>query len=166
MIKRGFTKKQTSEYDSKLVDLARVTRVSAGGKHFTFRATVVAGNKKGRVGIGVAKGLDVAQALDKATKKAEKNLISVPLVKDTIPHETEAKYGASRVLLKPQRQGRGLVAGGVARIICEKAGIKNISAKFISKTHNKLNNAMAVMKALGLLKVKEPYADTRTLANA
>ncbi|MBI2003144.1 MAG: 30S ribosomal protein S5 [Candidatus Wildermuthbacteria bacterium] len=165
MMKRGFSKKQTSEYDAKLVDLARVTRVSAGGKHFTFRATVVAGNKKGKVGIGVAKGLDVAQALDKATKTAEKNLIAVPLVRDTIPHEVQAKYGASRVLLKPQRQGRGLVAGGVARTICEKAGIKNISTKFISKTHNKLNNAMAVMRALKSLKVKESYADTRTEEN-
>lgn len=165
-MKRGYAKKQPSEFDSKLIDLARVTRVSAGGKHFTFRATVVAGDKKGRVGIGVAKGLDVAQAMDKATRAAEKGLVRLPLVKDTIPHETEAKYGASRVLLKPQRQGRGLVAGGVARTICEKAGIKNISAKFLSKTHNKLNNAMAVMKALSALSVKKSYADPRTPENA
>lgn len=164
-MKRGFTKKQ-SEYDSKLIDLARVTRVSAGGKHFTFRATVVAGDKKGRVGIGMAKGLDVAQAMDKATRAAEKSMVRLPLVQDTIPHETEAKYGASRVLLKPQRQGRGLVAGGVARTICEKAGIRNISAKFLSKTHNKLNNAMAVMKALMALSVKKSYAEPRTSENA
>lgn len=142
------------EFDSKLVDLARVTRVAAGGKHFRFRAVVIAGDGKGRVGLGVAKGLDVAQAIEKGTRAAEKSMITVPIVRDTIPHEVEAHFTASHVLLKPQKQGRGLVAGGVTRIICEKAGIKNISAKLLSKTHNKLNNALATMKALGKLKMK------------
>ncbi|MBI2574154.1 MAG: 30S ribosomal protein S5 [Candidatus Wildermuthbacteria bacterium] len=147
---------QKSEYDSKLVDIARVTRVSAGGKRFSFRAVVIMGNKKGKIGIGVAKGVDVAQALDKANRKAEKNMIIVPILEGTIPHEVEAKFGASRVLLKPQKKGRGLVAGGVVRVMCEKAGIHDISAKFISKTHNKLNNAMAAMKALKLLRARKP----------
>lgn len=143
-----------SEFDSKLVDLARVTRVAAGGKHFRFRAVMVIGDGKGRVGLGVAKGLDVAQAIEKGTKSAERTMITVPIAKETIPHEVEASFGASHVLLKPQKIGRGLVAGGVTRIICEKAGIKNVSAKLLSKTHNKLNNALATIKALRKLKVK------------
>lgn len=143
-----------SEFDSKLVDLARVTRVAAGGKHFRFRAVMVIGDGKGRVGIGVAKGLDVAQAIEKGTRAAQRKMITVPMVRETIPHEVEAHFGASHVLLKPQKGGRGLVAGGVTRIICEKAGIKNISAKLLSKTHNKLNNALVTMKALGKLKMK------------
>lgn len=143
-----------SEFDSKLVDLARVTRVAAGGKHFRFRAVIVAGDGKGRVGIGIAKGLDVAQAIEKGTKAAERKMITVPIEKETIPHEVEAHFGASHVLLKPQKIGRGLVAGGVTRTICEKAGIKNLSAKLLSKTHNKLNNALATIKALQKLKVR------------
>lgn len=147
--------KRKSEFDSKLVDLARVTRVAAGGKHFRFRAVMVVGDGKGRVGIGVAKGLDVAQAIEKGTKAAERKMITVPTVRETIPHEVEAHFGASHVLLKPQKVGRGLVAGGVTRIICEKAGIKNVSAKLLSKTHNKLNNALATIKALQKLKMRK-----------
>ncbi|MBI4138318.1 MAG: 30S ribosomal protein S5 [Candidatus Wildermuthbacteria bacterium] len=137
-----------SEFDSKLVDLARVTRVAAGGRKMRFRAVVVAGDRKERVGVGVAKGLDVSQAVEKATKKAQQSLIVVPIIRETIGHEVEATFGASHVLLKPQTMGRGLVAGGVTRIICEKAGIKNISAKLLSRSRNKLNNAMATILAL------------------
>lgn len=147
--------KEKSEFDSKLVDLARVVRVSAGGRRFRFRAVVVAGDLKSRVGVGVAKGGDVAQAIEKATRKATKSLVTVPIVKDTIPHEAEATFGASRILLKPQKQGRGLVAGGVTRIIAEKAGIKNISAKTITRSRNKLNNALATLAAIRMLKVDE-----------
>ena len=96
--------KEKSEFDSKLVDLARVVRVSAGGRRFRFRAVVVAGDRKSRVGVGVAKGADVAQAIEKATRKATKSLITVPIVQDTIPHEVEATFGASRILLKPQKK--------------------------------------------------------------
>jgi len=140
--------KEKSEFDSKLVDLARVVRVSAGGRRFRFRAVVVAGDRKSRVGVGVAKGSDVAQAIEKATRKATKSLVNVPIVEDTIPHEVTATFGASRILLKPQKKGRGLVAGGVTRIIAEKAGIKNISAKTISRSRNKLNNALATLAAI------------------
>ena len=146
--------KEKSEFDSKLVDLARVVRVSAGGRRFRFRAVVVAGDKKSRVGVGVAKGSDVAQAIEKATRKATKSLITVPIVHDTIPHEVTATFGASRILLKPQKKGRGLVAGGVTRIIAEKAGIKNISAKTISRSRNKLNNALATLAAIKKLRVE------------
>jgi len=153
--RRGGPQAKKDEFDSKLLDLARVTRVAAGGKKFSFRATVVVGDQKGKVGLGVAKGMDVAQAIEKATRKAKKNLLIVPIVNDTIPHDVEAKFEASRIILKPQRQGRGVVAGGPVRVICEKAGIKNLSGKFLSNTHNKLNNAFAVMAALRKLKMKK-----------
>jgi small subunit ribosomal protein S5 len=140
------------EFDSKLLDLARVTRVTGGGKRLSFRATVIVGNKKGKVGMGVSKGLDVAQAVEKATRKAKKNLIEIPIKEDTIPHEVSAKFGTAQVLLKPQRKGRGLVAGGVVRAICSLVGIKNISSKILGRTKNKLNNAQATIKALKGLK--------------
>ena len=142
------------EFESKLLDLARVTRVAAGGRRFRFRATVIIGNKQGKVGLGVAKGLDVAQAVDKATRLAKKNLIQVPIIQDTIPHEVSAKFGAARVLLLPKRKGRGLAAGGTVRVICNLVGIKNISSKILGRTGNKLNNAMATIKALKKLKTK------------
>lgn len=140
------------EFDSKLLDLARVTRVSAGGKRMRFRAVVVVGDKKGKVGVGVAKGLDVAQAVEKSTRLAKKNLLLVPIVDNTIPHEVYNKFGAAKVLLKPQRSGRGLVAGGTVRVICTLAGIKNITSKTLGTTGNKLNNAFAVMGALRKLR--------------
>lgn len=151
MNKEKFEKKE--EFESKLLDLARVVRVAAGGRRFRFRAVMVIGNKEGKVGVGVAKGLDVAQAVEKATRSAKKNLIQVSIIKDSIPHQVEAKFGASKVLLKPQRKGRGLVAGGTVRVICNLAGIKNISSKILGRTRNKLNNARATIKALQKLKI-------------
>jgi small subunit ribosomal protein S5 len=143
---------EKEEFESKLLDLARVVRVAAGGRRFRFRATVVAGNKAGKVGVGVAKGLDVAQSVEKATRLAKKNLIEIPIVEDTIPYQTEAKFGPAKVLLKPQRKGRGLVAGGTVRVVCNLAGIKNISSKILGRTGNKLNNARAAIEALKKLK--------------
>jgi small subunit ribosomal protein S5 len=143
---------QKEGFESKLLDLARVTRVRAGGRRFRFRALVVAGNKAGKVGIGVAKGLDASQAIEKATRLAKKNLIEVPIVNDTIPHEVLAKVGPAKVLLRPQKKGRGLKAGGTVRIICSLAGIKNISSKILGRTTNKINNARATIEALKKLK--------------
>lgn len=142
------------EFESKLLDLARVVHVRAGGKKLRFRAVIVTGNKAGKVGVGVASGLDVAQAIEKATFQAKKNIIEVPIVNETIPHQVTFKYGPARVLLKPQRKGRGLVAGGTVRIICLLAGIKNISSKILGRTGNKLNNARATILALKKLKKK------------
>lgn len=140
------------ELESRLIDLARVARMMAGGRRMKFRAVVVVGDKKGRVGLGAAKGQDVSLAVTKATAKAKKNIIRVPLVKGTIPHLIEAKYGSSKVLLKPGRQGGGIVAGGAVRVICGLAGIENIVGKTIGRTTNKLNNAQATIKALQHLK--------------
>jgi len=149
----GFGKdRPKDEFQTKLLDLARVTRVTGGGKRMSFRAVVVAGDKKGKVGIGVDKGKDVSQAIDKATRRAKKDLLSVIIIDGTIPHEVEAKYGPAVILLKPQKKGRGLVAGGAVRTICDLAGIKNVSSKILSGSKNKLNNAKATMEALRKLK--------------
>ncbi len=141
-------------FDTKLLDLARVTRVTGGGKRMSFRAIVVAGDKKGKIGIGIDKGKDVSQAIEKATTRAKKSAVMVVIVDGTIPHQVEAKYGPAVILLKPQRKGRGLVAGGAVRTICDLAGIKNVSSKILSGTKNKLNNARATMEALKKLKAR------------
>ena len=156
--RRPFEKKD--EFDSNLLDLTRVMRMTSGGRRFRFRAGVVVGDKKGKIGFGVAKGADVAQAVEKATRVAKKNLVTVPMINDTIPHPVEAKFGAAKVILKPQAKGRGLVAGGTVRVICSMVGIKNISSKKIGKTSNKINNAKATISALKKLK----YAVTPTKA--
>ncbi len=147
------------EYEHKLLDLARVARVVAGGRRFSFRAVVVYGNRNGRVAVGVAKGKDVARGIDKAVNDAKKHLVTVPIVEGTIPHMVEAKYASASLFLKPQRAGRGIIAGGPVRMICDLAGIKSISGKILSRTKNKLNIARATMKALQQLKsVEKPEA--------
>jgi len=166
--RRGMPDKEG--FISKLLGLDRVTRVSAGGRRLRFRATVIVGNKAGKVGIGMSKGPDVAQAIEKATKLARKNLIEVIISKGTIPHQVEAKFGAAKVLLKPQYKGKGLVAGGTVRVICDLAGIQDISSKIIGRTSNKLNNAQATISALKKLKNslgrKDEYAATRNSASS
>lgn len=141
--------KSKSEFQEKVLDVRRVTRVMAGGKRFSFRATVVIGDLRGRVGVATAKGLDVASAVEKAKRQAQKNLISVPLRDNrTIFHDVEAKYSAARVKIKPATRGHGLVAGGGSRAVLELAGIKDVSAKQLGRTTNKLTNAMAALEAL------------------
>lgn len=140
------------EFDSKLLDLARVSRMTAGGRRFRYRAAIIIGDKKGKVGLGVAKGIDVAQAIDKATEAAKKEMVLIPIANDTIPHQVEAKFGAAVIMLKPQTAGRGLVAGGTVRVICTLAGIKNVSSKVLGRTGNKINNAKATIIALTSLK--------------
>jgi len=152
----GFGKdRPKDDIQTKLLDLARVTRVTGGGKRLRFRAVVIAGDKKGKIGIGIDKGRDVSQAVEKATRRARKNLVNVVIVEGTIPHEVQAKSGPAVILLKPQMKGRGLVAGGAVRVICDLAGIKNVSSKILSGSKNKLNNARATMEALKKLKVKK-----------
>lgn len=139
---------EKKEYEQKLLDVARVVRVVAGGRRFRFRAVVAIGNQKGKIGLGVAKGADVSSAVEKAVAKAKKKIVKIKIVKGTIPYQLESKYGSARILLKPGRPGRGIVAGGAVRVICSLAGIENISAKIIGRTNNKLNNAQATIKAL------------------
>ena len=147
--------KPKSEYEQKLIDLRRVARVMAGGRRFTFRAAMVIGNQRGLVGFGLGKAADTSQAIEKAVRRARQNLISVPLTKDqSIPHEIYAKFGSARVILKPAKSGKGLVAGGSARAVLAMAGVKNVSAKILSHTKNKLTNALATLEALKKLKTK------------
>ncbi len=145
------------EFEQKTLELARVTRVTKGGKRMRFRATVVLGDKKGRVGFGVAKGADVAMALDKAARQAKKRLITIPMVKGTLPHETAAKFGAAHVLLKPAPQGTGLKSGGPARIVLELAGVPNAVSKILGGK-NKINNVKATFAALKMLRKEQASA--------
>lgn len=139
--------KTKAEYEQKLIDIARVARVVAGGKRFRFRACVCVGNKKGKVGLGVAKGNDVADAISKAAAKAKKNLCEVPLQDGTIPYTIKVNFGGAQIFLKPARPGTGIIAGGPIRAIIELSGIKNILSK-IQRSENKLNNAKATFLAL------------------
>lgn len=147
--------KPKDEFESKLLDLARVSHTRAGGKKMRFRAVVVIGNKQGKVGLGIAKGADVAMAVEKANRLSKKHLIEIPIVEGTILYEVYGKVGAAEVLLRPQRKGRGLVAGGIVRVVCNLAGIHNISSKILGRTGNKINNARATIAALQKLRKYE-----------
>jgi small subunit ribosomal protein S5 len=144
---------KASEFEQKILDIARVTRVTAGGKRMKFRACVIVGDKKGRVGSAVAKGVDVAQAVAKASSKAEKNLVVVPLKNETIPHEVREKFGAAEILLKPAPKGTGTKAGGAVRSILELAGVPNAVGKILG-SKNKLNNSRATINALKKLRLE------------
>lgn len=154
---RGMDRNQErDEFKERVLDLRRVTRVVKGGKRFRFRATVAIGDFGGRVGIGVGKGLDVAQSVGKARSDAKKNLITVKLKNHrTIFHEVSAKYSAAKVLIKPASEGHGLKAGGAPRVILNLAGVKDATAKCLSRTPNKLTNALATMEALKKIKNRE-----------
>ena len=149
--KRG-ARKEKSEFDQKVLDIRRVTRVVAGGKRFRFRATVILGDHKGRVGVGIDKGADTSEAIEKASRNAKKNLVSVPIKNNTIPHEIIGKFSSARILLKPAGEGRGIVAGGPVRAVVGLAGITNIISKILGTTTTKLNNARATVEALKKLK--------------
>lgn len=158
-----------SEFDTQMLDLARVTRVVKGGRRFRFRATVVIGNRKGKVGVGVAKGGDVAAAMQKATADAKKNMIAVSLAGKTIPYETSAKLGSARVILKPNKEGRGVIAGGAVRAVMDLVGIRDVVAKSLGCA-NKLNVARATVEALKVMKnvggteTDDTQSHTRTAA--
>lgn len=148
-----FEKKQ--DFDQKVIDIRRVARVVAGGRRFNFRVTVIAGNRKGEVGIGIGKADDTSSAIEKAFRQAKKNLIKIPLTANSsIPHESEAKFAASRIYIKPAKSGKGLVAGGSVRTVLNLAGITDVTAKILSPTKNKLTNAKAAIEALKKLKIK------------
>ena len=146
--RRFNARREKPEFDQKLLDLARVTRVVKGGRRFRFRATLVIGNRKGKVGVGVAKGADVSDAIQKAFNDAKKNMIEVKMNKNTIPHETKLKKGSARIILKPAQPGKGVIAGGAIRAVVDLAGIKDIVSKSLG-TSNKLNVARAAVAALG-----------------
>lgn len=144
---RGHQDKPQSEFEEEVIAIDRVTRVVKGGRRLRFRATVVIGNKKGKVGLGIGKSHEVTGAISKAVSKARKNLIIAPIVKDTIPHDVNVKFKTAKVLLMPASPGTGLIAGGSVRKVLELAGIKNILSKQLGAS-NKITNAKATLLAL------------------
>jgi small subunit ribosomal protein S5 len=154
------------EFDQKMIDIRRVTRVSAGGRRFSFAVAVVIGDKKGKVGVGTGKGTDTSLAVEKAVRDAKNNLITVPLTKTgSIPHAVASKYCSARVEMKPAL-GKGVVAGSSVRDVVVLAGITDINAKLRSGTKNKLNNAQAAIKALASFKKgKRVSGNNETSAN-
>jgi len=142
------------EFDQKILSIRRVTRVVAGGRRFSFSVALVAGDRKGSVGLGLGKAGDTSLAINKATRNAKKNMVRLKLTKTmSIPHEVSAKFSSSRVKLMPNK-GRGLVTGTVVHDIAKLAGIKDITGKILSGSKNKLNNAKAVMAALSQISSK------------
>ena len=150
---RGFgAPREKSEYDQKVLDIARVTRVTKGGKRFSFRITVVIGDGKSKVGVGIGKGVDIAQSMQKAFNRAKKNLIVVPIVNGTIPYQVESKFHSAVVLLKPAKGG--VKAGGAVRVVAKLAGIKALTGKLVERTNSKINIARATIEALKKLRVE------------
>ncbi|MFH0854591.1 MAG: 30S ribosomal protein S5 [bacterium] len=135
------------EFNQKIIDLARVTRVMAGGKRMKFRACVVIGDYKGHVGFGIAKGADVSAAISKSVNRAKKKIINAKNKNETIPFEIRTKFKAAKIMLKPAPKGTGIKAGGAVRIILELSGIQNVVGKILG-SNNKINNAQATMLAL------------------
>ena len=138
---------KAKEFDERIVEISRVSRTMAGGRRISFRATVVIGNHKGKIGMGIGKSKEVTDAVTKAVKKAQKNLVQVSLVKDTIPYEIYSQYKGAKIFLKPASQGTGIIAGGVIRIVANLVGIKNILSKSLGSA-NKISNLNATILAL------------------
>ncbi|MCI0597592.1 30S ribosomal protein S5 [Candidatus Parcubacteria bacterium] len=146
--------RERSEFDQVTVDVRRVARVMAGGRRFSFSVTIVIGDRKGRVGVGIGKGQDTALAIDKAVRDARRHLVTIPLTKDnSIAHEVSATYASSVITIKPS-PGRGLVAGSAMRTVLELAGIGNVVTKILSRTKNKLTIARATVAALKNVRAK------------
>jgi small subunit ribosomal protein S5 len=142
------------EFDQKIVSIRRVTRVMAGGRRFSFSVSMVIGDKKGKVGVGIGKAGDTQLAIEKAVRDAKKCMIVVPMdAEGRIPHDVHVKYASSEVMIMPA-PGRGLVAGSSVRTVLELAGVKDVTAKIFSRSKNKLNNARAAVEALKELKKK------------
>lgn len=151
----GRPEKPRDEFDQKVLEIRRVARVTGGGKRFSFRSAVVVGNRKGKVGFGMAKGLDVTLSVEKAVRAAKKNILVVPIVKGTIPHEVTGKFKAGKVMLRPAAEGRGIIAGGAMRFICDLVGLSSVTGKIVGKSTNKINIAKATLTAMKKLKTSK-----------
>ncbi len=144
--------RQRPEFEQKIIGIRRVTRVMAGGRRFSFSVSMVIGDKKGRVGVGVGKASDTQLAIEKAYRDAKRHMITVVTNKDMhIPHDVDVKYASSEVMIMPA-PGRGIVAGSSVRTVLELAGVKDVTAKILSRSKNKLNNARAAVEALKQLR--------------
>ncbi len=152
---------EEKQYDERVVNIDRVARVVKGGRRFRFRALVVLGDHKGKVGVGVARGADVTTAITKATDVAKKQVIKVSLYNNTLTHETEAKVSGARIFIKPASPGTGLIAGGVVRTVLEVTGISNALSKSIGSS-NKINVAYATIEALQATKPASQWVTLKT----
>lgn len=148
------------EFEEVVVNIDRVARVVKGGRRFRFKALVVVGNRKDKVGVGVAKGADVQAAVAKATDVAKKHLVTIPLNGDTIPHDSEVKFTGAHVLIKPAAPGTGIIAGGVVRQIIGVTGIRNMLSKSLGST-NKVNIAYATVEALRELVPRDQWLNAK-----
>jgi small subunit ribosomal protein S5 len=158
--RRTDRKEEPKQYEEQTIAIDRVARVVKGGRRFRFKALVVVGDRKAKVGVGVSKGQDVQAAVQKATDVAKKNMITVPIVNSTIPHEIEVKVTGAHVLLKPAAPGTGIIAGGVVRSIIGVTGISNLLSKSLGST-NKVNIAYATIKALENLVPKDQWVGAK-----
>jgi len=153
-------KKQESDQKEKVVQIRRICKVVKGGKKLGFRAVVVVGDGKGLVGVGVGKANEVSSAIRKSVEDAKKHQITVPMIGKTIPHETDGRSGASKVILRPAPTGTGVIAGGAVRTVLELAGIADIVAKSIGAS-NSINSARATIEGLRSLKTLEGESELR-----
>ncbi|WP_381415345.1 30S ribosomal protein S5 [Spiroplasma endosymbiont of Anurida maritima] len=160
---RGKFKKEISPYEEKVVTINRVTKVTKGGRHFRFAAVVVIGDRKGKVGFGTGKANEVPDAIKKAIKEARKELVTVPIIGTTIPHQVEVKYGGSRVLIKPAKKGTGVIAGGPARIVLELSGVHDVYAKSIGSS-TPINMIRSTINGLKSLRLPEQVAKLRDVS--
>lgn len=151
--KKNFQKKEPKEFEEEVIQVDRVTRVVKGGRRLRFRATVVIGDKNGRVGYGIGKSVEVQAAIQKAVSKAKQRLIEVPIYNGTIPHTVQTKYKAAVVMLKPAGKGTGIIAGGAVRKILDLAGVKNVLSKSLG-SNNRLNTTKAAYEALTKLRLR------------
>ncbi|MCK5413070.1 MAG: 30S ribosomal protein S5 [Candidatus Pacebacteria bacterium] len=155
--KKSFSKgrkKVKPEFEQKVIDIARVTRVVKGGKRFRFRTAVVIGDRKGRVGVGVSSGPDMRSSTEKSYADAKKNLITLGFTGSTIPYRVDQKLGSAKILLKPAAKGNGIVAGGAVRTVISLSGINDISGKMLG-AKSRLNNARATVEALKQFSIKK-----------
>lgn len=155
--KKGGQKKKNGEekkFEERVLLIRRVSKKTPGGNTISFSALVVVGDKKGKVGIGLGKGLEVPQAIKKAIRRAKKQLIKVPVYRTTLPHDVRIKYKSAEIILKPAPQGAGLKVGSVLRTILNLAGILNASGKIL-RSRNKITNAYAVIEGLKKLKSRD-----------
>lgn len=155
-VNAGGAPREEKQFEEIVISIDRVARVVKGGRRFRFKALVVVGDKKGKVGVGVSKGADVQVAVAKATDVAKKNLIAVPVHNGTIPHDVETKLSGARVLLKPAAPGTGVIAGGVVRNIIGVTGITDMLSKSLGSS-NKVNIAYATIDALKSLVPKSEW---------